>query len=212
MRISQIRDEIIAPLVPVPPQVLRQRTDMLYREATLREVLPGRRQGGGDNAGLTATQAASALVLVAAMLGGSREKIGAKTVRLWRAKCVTPTGHKIERAKTAGNALTWLLKHADIRAELLFFEIDQDIPHLALVFGPPDVLVSTEPLTMLDWQRRIDNAVMASKVSRTFFAPFTPKQWKKRVDDTFRRGAMAHVCRLQPTTLSKIAELISQEE
>jgi hypothetical protein len=211
MRISHIRDEIIAPRVPVSVPVLRSKTDMLYRQPELRAVLPGRRLGGGDNLGLTATYAATALVLLTAMHNGSRETIGPEIVRLWGARCVTPTGNPIERCKTAGEALTLLLKDANFRARLLFFEVDQDIPHLALVFGPADALASTKPLAMLDWQKRIDDAVKASKLSRTFYAPFTPKQWQRRVDDAFRRGDMAHVCRLAPATLTKIAELISQE-
>jgi hypothetical protein len=210
VRISQIRDEVIAPLIRVSPPVLRARTDMLYRQPELREVLPGRRHGGGDNTGLLATHAATALVLVAGLLDHSRENIGPEVARVWRGKCVTPTGNEIERYKTVGGVLTKFLQRADLRSRLLFLEIDKDVPHVAVVTSNnPDALTSGKPLTAVEWQRRIDDAVVAGEVSRTFFAPYTPKQWKKRVDRAFEDGEMAHVCRLAPATLNKIAALIS---
>ena len=182
---------------------------MFYREEPLRRVLPGRRHGGGD-AGLLATPAASALVLLAGMVGGAPQKIGAKTVKLWQARCVTPTSNPIERgARTAGEVITLLLKEAKYRERLLFLELDMGVPHLALVFGylaaPPG------PLTMLEWQQRIDDAVKAGELSRTFYAPYPAKTWQKRVDDAVKRGDMAHVCRLGPATLNKVAGLIAQD-
>jgi hypothetical protein len=212
MRISQLRDEVIAPVVRVTPPVLRARTDMLYREPALRAVLPGRRHGRGDNAGLTATYGSAALVLLAGMLDEPRDKIGPAVVRVWEGQRVTPTGNPIERAKTAGAVLTLLLKSADVRSRLLFLLLDKDVPHMAFLFGNPDVLTSRKPQSALEWEERIDRAVAEGKASRTFFAPYTPAHWKRRADQAFERGEMAHICRLGPATLTKIAKLISQEK
>ncbi len=210
MQLAQLRAEI-APLFGVSDDVLRVRQQMLYREPELRKLgMTGRRTALRDRA-LVATAASSALLIVAAMLGKNRETIGSAVVSMWRARCVTPTGNPLEECRTVGALLTLLLQRADVRGRLVFFELDHDIPHLSLVFGDHAIMVSDRPLSVGEWQRRIDSAVEAGTLSRTFYAPYRPEVWKRRVDAAFAAGEVAHISRLPAGTLDKVAALIAAE-
>jgi hypothetical protein len=183
MRISEIRREV-APLVGMTPDNLRVRTDAIYRQRSLRAILPGRRATGSDREGLRATAGASALVVLTAMLGGTRETIGPAVARLWEAELVSRTGNPLEKCEIAGALLTLLLESSDVRSQLVFFEADHVIPHLAFE---------------------------CHDSSRIVYAPYTPVQWKERVDGAFARGEMAHITRLPVSTLHKVARLIEEE-
>jgi hypothetical protein len=132
-----------------------------------------------------ATCSATGLVILGAILGKRREAVGPAEIRLWQAPCVTPTGNPLERCKTLGALLTLLLRRADVRSRLSYFELDHDIPHFALVF---------------------------SGGSRLVYAPFKPDRWKRRVDAAFAAGEMAHISRLPAATLDKIATLIEADQ
>jgi hypothetical protein len=185
MQLAQLRAEI-APLFGMSDDTLRIRQQSLYREPALREVgMTGRRTELRDRA-LTATAATSALLVLTAMLGKTRETtIGPAVVRLWKARCVTPTGNPLERCETLGALLTLLLQGADVRARLSYFELDQDIPHFTFVFN---------------------------RGSRLVYAPFTPDQWKRQFDAAFAAGELAHISRLPTATLDKVAALIAAGE
>lgn len=210
MQLAQLRAEI-APLFGVSDDLLRIRQQSLYREPPLRKLgMTGRGTELRDRAN-TATIASGALLLLAAMFGGTKESIGPTVAKLWQSRLVTKTGNPLENCKTAGTLLTLLLKRADIRDRLLFCEIDRGVPHLTFAFGPAAWLVSDKPLTATEWQQRIDDAVKVGELSRTFYAPYTPKQWERRMAQALERGEMAFVYRLPATTLHKVAALISQE-
>lgn len=184
-RVSDVR-RVVAPIFTMSEDNLRVRTDQLYRQPELRPILPGRRAGGGDREGLRATAAATALVIVAAMLGQSREKIGPAVVRLWLAKyagdgCCTVTG-----TTTFGQALTALIEHPETRTRL----------------DTIDLMTEFEVVS-LHWQD-------GSPPSR--FHPHAPKEWA-RIQRRARAldDSAIHITRLPGPTLQKIAALINPE-
>jgi hypothetical protein len=208
MQLAGVRAEI-ASASGIRDDTLRVRQQMLYRVPKFRAAGMTGRTGVGDS-GLRATPSASALLVLTAMLGYSRDKIVPAVVQMWEARCVTPTGNPIEKCKTLGAALTLLLERADVRGRLIYFELDRDIPQFSFVFGPSDIL--HEWLPSDEWQHRIERGVAAGELSRTFYAPYSPIEWKRRVDHAFRAGKMAHISRLPTATLDKVAALIEQDD
>lgn len=185
-RVSAVR-RIVAPVFTMTEDNLRVRTDQLYRQPELSTVLPGRRAGGGDREGLRATAAATSLVILTAMLGKSRERIGPAVVRLWLAKCAEAGKRCVVTGATSlGQALTALVEHPEMRAELdridLMFEFE---------------------VVSLHWRD-------GSAPSR--FHPHAAKEWNK-----VQRRARALddsailIRRLPGPTLQRIAALIDQE-
>jgi hypothetical protein len=183
MRLAEMRSKV-APLLGTSDDNLRIRQQELYKQPQLRNVRPGRRAAGSDTEGLRATAASSALVLLTAVLGYSKDKIGRAVVRFWEAPVVTRTGNPLEECKISGALLTLLLERADIRGELAYFEIDHDIPHIAFVFNLG---------------------------SRLVYAPYKPREWERRVKEAEKQGEVAHLTRLPVATLHKVADLIADE-
>jgi hypothetical protein len=209
MQLSTLRAEI-APLFDTSDVALYERQKHLRAVPVLRNA--GLAGHSGRDCGPPATAATAAILLLAAMLGQNRYTIGERTGRLWEARCVTPTGNPVERCKTAGALLTLLLQRADIRARLIFCELDHDIPHLKFVFGDPAILTSDRPMSLVEWQQHIDGAVAAGVLAATFYAPFRAVEWKRRFDAAFTAGKMAHISRLPASTLDKVAALIAADQ
>ena len=179
MRLAQLRSKI-APLLSITDDNLRVRQQMLYQQPTLRAVLPGR-AAAGDREGLLATAGATGLVLLAAMLGKTRDSIGPAVVQLWEAPCVS-TGKVRVMAdiKLCGAGLMLLLQNAELRSRLDCLELNQDTPELVFIW---------------------------SDGRRSIFAPFTPKEWRRRVAEVKKTG-LSHIVRLPANSVDKIADLL----
>lgn len=186
MQLAQLRAEI-APLFGMTEDNLRVRQQSLYREPALRKLgMTGRGTELRDRA-LTATAASSALLMLTAMLGMTRETIGPAVVRLWEAPPVTRSGNPVERCALLGAALTLLLQRPDVRSRLadIAVELNHDVPDLTLV-----------------WNRG----------SRVTFAPFDgPRAWRRRILEIAETGRLDRVSRLPRTTFDKVAALIAAE-
>ena len=186
LRISDVR-KIVAPAFHMSEDNLRVRTDQLYRQPVLGKILPGRRGGGGDREGLRATSAASALVLVTAMLGKRRETIGPAVMRMWLAK-YAGDGRRcaVTGATTFGQVLIALLDRPELRPRLdsVDLMIEFDIVSVHWHDAPP---------------------------SR--FHPHSPKEWRKVQERARARddGAI-RITQLPGPTLEKIAQLIAAGE
>lgn len=142
-------------------------------------------RGGGEEA-LLATASASAMLVLMGMIGknATLTTIAPAVVRMWEAAPVTRSGNPLEKCDSAGAVLTLLLQRADVRSRLAYVELDHDVPELAVVLD---------------------------RGSRASWAPYTPKEWRRRVADLAEAGLLMRVSRLPRATFDKVAALIEQE-
>ena len=182
MQVSEMRSKI-ASIVRTTDDNLRMKQQRLYRQPSLRDVLPGRHAAGSDREGLLATPAATALVMLTAMTSGHREMIGPTVVSIWGAPLVANVGKPVPVIKLAGAALTALLLQDKFRSRLDWLELDQNVPEISFV-----------------WRNG----------RRTIFAPFTPDERDRRVAEVSEAG-LSHAVKLPSVSVEKIAGLLKTE-
>jgi hypothetical protein len=181
MQVSEIRRKLIAPMFNLSDEYLRKQQDELLRQPSLRQYLPGRRAAGSDREGLLATASATALLVLTAMTGKSRDAVGAEVVRLWEAPLVDAGRVRwASRLELCGAGLMLLLSDARVRARLEALLLNQDIPEV--VFAWDDG-------------------------RHTTFAPFEPREWRRRKAEN--EAKPQHIVRLPGMSVGKIADLIA---
>ena len=169
MQLSTVRREI-APAFELTPEGFRQ----------LARCVPALMT---DN---LATNASSALLILAGMLRQHRDTIDEELRRLWDAAPVTRSSNKIERGcKTLGAALTLILAHPDVRRNFDHITVDRGIPDAHLVW--------------------------TGDQGRMIFAPYPPKEWARRENERRDRG-MGEMRSLWRPTFDKVAALIAVDQ
>jgi hypothetical protein len=170
MQLSILRREI-APAFEMTPEGFRQLVRMVPALMT------------PDN---LATNASSALLILAGMLRQDRATINEEVRRLWDAAPVTRPSNKIERGcKTLGGALTMILAHPDVRRNLDHITVDREIPDVHLVW--------------------------TGDQGRMIFAPYPPNEWVRRENERRHRG-MGEMRSLWRPTFDKVAALIAADQ
>jgi hypothetical protein len=183
MQVAEIRRKAIAPMFDLSDEYLRKQQDELLRQPSLRQYFPGRRAAGSDREGLLATASATALLVLTAMTGKSRETVGGEVVRLWEAPLVDAGRVRwASRLEICGAGLMLLLSDAKVRSRLEALALNQDIPEVVFVWDDG---------------------------RRTTFAPFEPKEWRRHKDAN--EAKPQHIVQLPGKSVAKIAALIAEE-
>lgn len=182
MQIAQVRAKI-APLLGMTDGALRIRQQELQRSGSLK-----RWRGGGENA-LVATASSGAMLVLIGMVGktsATKNTIAPVVLHLWEARCMTPGEHPASGCALLGAALTALIAHEKLCERLDRVELNHDIPDVALI-----------------WR---DGARTST------FAPYSSRDWHRRVLGVTESGRLDRVSRLPAATFAKIAALIADQE
>lgn len=172
-KISVVRREGLVPILGLADDTLRQFQDRVWSH--MRDCVPEL-----VDRHLFASDASTALLMLAGLLAGDRDTIADRTARLWAARFIDQYGNPPWRWDTAGEALTALLRSPAARQSLDYVEIHPLIPDISICWD-------------------VETAWLV-------FAPFPDwDPWAARVAEIEQTGVVQRPVRLPGTAFDKIA-------